>query len=107
MQKGGGDIEQIDDSWCNSDHPVIKDSGRPCRPTSLRGTTDNKVLDFGAGFQTGVLGDDIHSLYHCSCHGKPAEPLGIFISGTLFHRSEEHTSELQSRGHLVCRLLLE
>src|SRR5690625_6267131 len=25
----------------------------------------------------------------------------------LRHRSEEHTSELQSRGHLVCRLLLE
>src|SRR5439155_19375456 len=24
-----------------------------------------------------------------------------------FPRSEEHTSELQSRGHLVCRLLLE
>src|SRR5207253_9989717 len=27
-------------------------------------------------------------------------------SGMLL-RSEEHTSELQSRGHLVCRLLLE
>src|SRR5437870_10763622 len=26
---------------------------------------------------------------------------------TDFSRSEEHTSELQSRGHLVCRLLLE
>src|SRR5690625_5943003 len=26
---------------------------------------------------------------------------------TLGKRSEEHTSELQSRGHLVCRLLLE
>src|SRR5690625_6237988 len=25
----------------------------------------------------------------------------------LNSRSEEHTSELQSRGHLVCRLLLE
>src|SRR5207253_4321904 len=25
----------------------------------------------------------------------------------VFTRSEEHTSELQSRGHLVCRLLLE
>src|SRR5690625_6436853 len=25
----------------------------------------------------------------------------------LIRRSEEHTSELQSRGHLVCRLLLE
>src|SRR5690625_6113470 len=26
---------------------------------------------------------------------------------TQVQRSEEHTSELQSRGHLVCRLLLE
>src|SRR5690625_7041410 len=25
----------------------------------------------------------------------------------MYERSEEHTSELQSRGHLVCRLLLE
>src|SRR5690625_1624280 len=30
---------------------------------------------------------------------------GFISQGTL--RSEEHTSELQSRGHLVCRLLLE
>src|SRR5437660_6469524 len=40
-----------------------------------------------------------------------------FLIGHGFHRrgrggrrekrSEEHTSELQSRGHLVCRLLLE
>src|SRR5690625_5663187 len=29
-----------------------------------------------------------------------------FMSANLL-RSEEHTSELQSRGHLVCRLLLE
>src|SRR5437660_12629633 len=29
-------------------------------------------------------------------------------NGEMNHpRSEEHTSELQSRGHLVCRLLLE
>src|SRR3712207_4939432 len=31
--------------------------------------------------------------------GNPVEP--------HFHRSEEHTSELQSRQYLVCRLLLE
>src|SRR5690554_6131673 len=31
--------------------------------------------------------------------------LGIFPEGTT-RRSEEHTSELQSRPHLVCRLLL-
>src|SRR5690625_2384366 len=29
------------------------------------------------------------------------------LSIILGSRSEEHTSELQSRGHLVCRLLLE
>src|SRR5439155_1803700 len=29
------------------------------------------------------------------------------LGGQLQPRSEEHTSELQSRGHLVCRLLLE
>src|SRR5439155_25005617 len=28
-------------------------------------------------------------------------------NGVILVRSEEHTSELQSRGHLVCRLLLE
>src|SRR5439155_17447959 len=31
----------------------------------------------------------------------------IHIAPSLDRRSEEHTSELQSRGHLVCRLLLE
>src|SRR5690625_5108363 len=29
------------------------------------------------------------------------------VERRLSTRSEEHTSELQSRGHLVCRLLLE
>src|SRR5690625_6796745 len=29
------------------------------------------------------------------------------MEGRAVGRSEEHTSELQSRGHLVCRLLLE
>src|SRR2546429_7284671 len=36
--------------------------------------------------------------------------LGDFYVNDAFgsaHRSEEHTSELQSRLHLVCRLLLE
>src|SRR5437870_7780158 len=31
----------------------------------------------------------------------------LLLIGIAFSRSEEHTSELQSRGHLVCRLLLE
>src|SRR3989449_6514867 len=44
-----------------------------------------------------------------------AHPMGMFVSAvaalSTFYveakRSEEHTSELQSRLHLVCRLLLE
>src|SRR3712207_8305055 len=30
-----------------------------------------------------------------------------WVAAGLFRRSEEHTSELQSRQYLVCRLLLE
>src|SRR5690625_5747771 len=36
--------------------------------------------------------------------------IGMSMGATkkrMMNRSEEHTSELQSRGHLVCRLLLE
>src|SRR2546427_4251344 len=29
------------------------------------------------------------------------------VRGEVLHRSEEHTSELQSQSNLVCRLLLE
>src|SRR3989442_4657724 len=35
----------------------------------------------------------------------PVDPVSVEIVER--HRSEEHTSELQSRPHLVCRLLLE
>src|SRR5690625_5901253 len=34
-------------------------------------------------------------------------PENVLIQRNNTVRSEEHTSELQSRGHLVCRLLLE
>src|SRR5690625_2972502 len=33
--------------------------------------------------------------------------VGVLVVRLSVFRSEEHTSELQSRGHLVCRLLLE
>src|SRR5258707_10201270 len=41
---------------------------------------------------------------------KPAQALaqrGLQLRGQAEGRSEEHTSELQSRQYLVCRLLLE
>src|SRR5437870_8273076 len=56
---------------------------------------------------------------HCLCVVGGQLALSCIIRSTLgaedqktiqpgpIVRSEEHTSELQSRGHLVCRLLLE
>src|ERR1041385_4784187 len=38
---------------------------------------------------------------------RSAGPNRRFDDSTVIDRSEEHTSELQSRLHLVCRLLLE
>src|SRR5439155_21165116 len=43
----------------------------------------------------------------CGWLSKPAIAAAqrAILSMNLVERSEEHTSELQSRGHLVCRLL--
>src|SRR3989442_2278412 len=63
---------------------------------------------------------DVHRVPHLAPnHGIPdfAQPIGrptpdviragIAVGAQSLVRSEEHTSELQSRPHLVCRLLLE
>src|SRR5690554_7164361 len=43
----------------------------------------------------------------CLCTMPPAKTLRDGSASRSWSRSEEHTSELQSRPHLVCRLLLE
>src|SRR5207253_11091054 len=51
-----------------------------------------------------------HSSLRPLGHPKPAflaSPQAVNQNEAKKARSEEHTSELQSRGHLVCRLLLE
>src|SRR5690606_41229859 len=45
-----------------------------------------------------------HSWRHAARRGRPVGVGGCHCRGP---RSEEHTSELQSRENLVCRLLLE
>src|SRR2546429_6308022 len=51
------------------------------------------------------------SYFACSSsHQRPRGPIFSFLArprSAFSERSEEHTSELQSRLHLVCRLLLE
>src|SRR5207253_10348410 len=46
--------------------------------------------------------------FSCTVSGVPhPAPSCANPASATVQRSEEHTSELQSRGHLVCRLLLE
>src|SRR5699024_11842683 len=56
----------------------------------------------------GNRGDDrLYGSAEMSTHMKSDMPPGAGDHGGLDYRSEEHTSELQSRFDLVCRLLLE
>src|SRR6266576_6223425 len=45
--------------------------------------------------------------FHCGRHGSSGRLLNRFFLRLRPQRSEEHTSELQLRRDLVCRLLLE
>src|SRR5207253_305871 len=63
---------------------------------------DNRIIDFAAErnpdkYGAPTLGTDIPII----------SEVGSRAMHPDYYRSEEHTSELQSRGHLVCRLLLE
>src|SRR2546429_2219904 len=56
------------------------------------------------------LADVSHSGLACALRAaEPDGACGAYSGGAFYSlaRSEEHTSELQSRLHLVCRLLLE
>src|SRR3712207_7731036 len=76
------------------------------RSTSLRSASDEGRLPLvGLGAAAfGIVGAGVAAVRD----GLGARPVGRRISPRhLLERSEEHTSELQSRQYLVCRLLLE
>src|SRR5207253_5888287 len=54
-----------------------------------------------------LVGHDWGALLAWEFAAKHPDRLQSLSALSTPHRSEEHTSELQSRGHLVCRLLLE
>src|SRR5690625_2420373 len=93
------------------------------------GMKEIRVIDDGEGIEaedapllferhaTSKIGDDydLFQIRTMGFRGEALASIGAVAKVTLETmnrdsepvRSEEHTSELQSRGHLVCRLLLE
>src|SRR5207253_10064398 len=68
-----------------------------------------QVRDYGPGVPERMLRDifvPFHRVPNQDGSHWQGAGLGLAIAERVV-RSEEHTSELQSRGHLVCRLLLE
>src|SRR3712207_7088241 len=92
---------------------------RPPRSTLFPYTTlFRSAVVVGVAADEAVAADPVvglHPLHHVHREGQPGDPglTGHLIlqvepgGGCVPHRSEEHTSELQSRQYLVCRLLLE
>src|SRR2546422_3090655 len=70
-------------------HDALPISGKP-----LTGPTRRRRISSSRGCITGKISHNVACVYN-KCDEKRGR------------RSEEHTSELQSRLHLVCRLLLE
>src|SRR5262245_63139023 len=58
------------------------------------------------GVLVGLAENDPHMKERIAGLRQGLEKLG-WVEGSNLRRSEEHTSELQSLRHLVCRLLLE
>src|SRR3712207_7860607 len=94
---------------------------RPPRSTLFPYTTLFRSLLVGDGGRLGVARLDDAAADGTGARGRRVRPLAVplVVAGLgtngrapvvgilLVGRSEEHTSELQSRQYLVCRLLLE
>src|SRR3712207_6943635 len=70
--------------------------------TLFRSDVDRVVRDLGRDVTIAQMPDDLLQV-----QGAPGADFRQPLRSGLDLRSEEHTSELQSRQYLVCRLLLE
>src|SRR5258707_4486326 len=71
-------------------------------------TTEIYTLSLHDALPISAVNDDLHDAIYASVHNTTIKDIATDLRQQLApFRSEEHTSELQSRQYLVCRLLLE
>src|SRR5262245_41304538 len=105
FERFGGGIKSVDgigDEISNPHLVIVVDINRIAAALALRQAPDLP------GLVHWIISTDLATIPETH----PQEPLGIrpdaaWANPRLGRRSEEHTSELQSLRHLVCRLLLE
>src|SRR5258708_25286191 len=79
--------------------PQVQQTSEARGYARARQNLDSECMTMGNGVRGGGSG---------RCARPPLSPaIRSYLSGLRQWRSEEHTSELQSPDHLVCRLLLE
>src|SRR5258708_17045466 len=90
---------EVTEEWKWRGTPVWSHHGIICT-----GEAYTKVVKLT--FARGARTPDPSRLFNSSLDGNTRRAIDIHEGATV-DRSEEHTSELQSPDHLVCRLLLE
>src|SRR2546422_5381673 len=95
-------------------YPANRASAKPCpKAPDSSPATSGAIFFFNDTATTEIYTLSLHDALPISptargsCIGTSSPRTSSSSSSTPWWRSEEHTSELQSRLHLVCRLLLE
>src|SRR5690625_6142733 len=87
--------------------PMPAITPQPSRPATSAGAFSSTLVHWPSWTRVFSAKEPIPSAAVSSVPSLSVIDLEALWVSKQYWRSEEHTSELQSRGHLVCRLLLE
>src|SRR5207253_8156822 len=82
-------------------------SGKPARVTLSPAPEDTGIVFRAGADRIAAVPQSVVNSHYATTIGRNGTRVQTVEHLMAAARSEEHTSELQSRGHLVCRLLLE
>src|SRR5690606_41507990 len=91
----------------NHDPPITTLSPYTTLFRSPRALVEGIIIGAGAALVVGVLRRDRLDVDDALALAEADDDHALRVAAGLADRSEEHTSELQSREKLVCRLLLD